>query len=718
MTTSKPKVKALSWQDGIADDDHSGGSWKMENHALADAATIMSLFYNEDWVFITADLLASEFSSPYPRVMKSEVLDGRTFSKPAEGHPLQIMLDDPTLYGGAQQFWYRSGVFDALLGNCFMWYMKANKKMLLIPAHEVQINFDEKTKLPKSYTWTSSEDAIGKSAGTTFPANEVCHVQRANPGSMWWGLSPFVPGRRSVLFSRYAGEFLNSFFEKGATPQMIVETDIGNNPEAIKTLAKSFELVNGGRKNQRRPLVLPKGAKVTQVNMTLADTQLQDFINQNREVILNLLRIPKHALGLQTAGSLGSEEHKTALRFMWQSTVKPMIKRFATALTKFFKAQGMLQDGYYIDFDTSEIEVANEDMSRKADLAIKLGGTHTLNEIRRIIWESDPLDGGDIIPGILPPPQQSSPFMLSAPAEQETKEAQDLRVKMADFDKFLDHDRVKAIDTTMAEQERTTGKKLEAITQELLLSQLEACVRVAKETLKQKARIDKDDLAAEMLGELLKDQSKFKRDYMGTLSNTLDVGYNSQVSLVFNPQNREALEALRATTSKGRRSILERLAEQRFVEISKTTSNRIVERIAKAVEAGETIAQIAQAIGDDFEKIAFSRARTIARTETLTAMSIGQQSALKDAARVMPDAKKVWITAKDARVRGNPGGLYPDAEFSHWEAHGDIVGISEKFTVGSEKLSVPRDIGASAGNSINCRCTVAIVAPGDNLGDI
>jgi len=717
-------IKALSWEDAIKNDDSGFDAWKLENQAQLDAATIMSLFYSEDWVYICCDLLASEFATPWPRVMRQEVVNGRAVNKPAEGHPLQNLLDDPTLYAGAQQFWYRAGVFDTLLGNCFFWYMKANQKMLIIPAHEVSIEFDEKTKLPKKYIWNVGDENAGIKAGVSFPVNEVCHVQRANPDSMWWGLSPVVAGRRSILFNRYSTEFLNTFFEKGATPQMIVETEISHNPEAIKTLAKSFELVNGGRKNQRRPLVLPKGAKVTQVNMTIADTQLKEFIAQNRESIIALWRIPKHALGLQQSGSLGSEEHKTALRFMWTSAVKPMLKRFSTALTKFFQASGALQKGYVIDFDVSEVELANEDLMKKAELAEKLSKTHTLNEVRRIIWESEPIEGGDIIPGILPPPaQQYEAPVVEPEPEQSEKQIEAVAVttreKMQDFDKFLASDSVKKLDETIANEESETAPKLEKIAIELLLRQLKKALEVAKNSLKSKAKIDKDDLIAEILGELLKDQNKFVKDYMGTLSNTLEVGYNSQLGLVFNPKNRDALERLRAETIKGRRSILNRLAEQRFAEISKTTSNRIVEEIAKGVEDGATVTAIAQSLSDSFSQLVYSRSRTIARTETLTALTIGQQSAAKNAAKVMPKAKKVWITAKDSRVRGNPNGKYPEADVSHWEAHGDIVGIGEKFDVDGIKADAPRDPKVSnvPAFGINCRCTMAIVAPED-LGDL
>lgn len=719
---SMQSVKAMTWEDAIAQDDGES-IWRAESDALASAATIMSWLYSEDWVFITADLLASEFASPWPRVMKQEIVDGRMTGVPAEGHPLQTLLDDPTLYGGAQAFWYRAGIFDAMLGNCFIWYMRANNKMMLIPAHEVRIEFDTKTRLPCRYVWQTGDVNAGISTGTAFPVEEVCHVMRPNPASMWWGLSPFVPGRRAILFNRYSEEFLNTFFERGATPQMIVETEISNSPEAIKTLAKSFELVSSGRKNARRPLVLPKGAKVTQVSMTLADTQLKEFIEQNREVILNLLRIPKHALGLQTSGSLGSEEHKTALRYMWTATVKPMLKRFATGLTKFFQRQGILEANYYIDFDSSEIEVASEDMARKSDLSVKLLNTHTINEVRQILWESEPVEGGDVILSLIKTQQQ--PFQygqsLNFPSQQTIQTQQqavpvggedtDLgegKQKYAHIGKILDSQGFKDAQYKVDSDVEATGDKLEKMISELLLSQLSTSLKVVKEFLGQKETPDLDALLAEILANLLSSQEQFKKDYLGVLSNTLDVGYDSQVEMVFDPKDRGALAELSAETAKGRKAILAKRSIDTFAGISRTTTDKIVEVVAKGSEDGLTLAQIAQSIGDAFAQIVPSRARTISRTETLTAVSIGQDSAIKNAARVMPKAQKVWITQMDGRARD-----------SHEDMHEDVVGIKQKFNVRGVRMSVPRDPNATgeakrvASECINCRCTTVIVSPED-----
>lgn len=708
--------KAVGLEQAILDEV---GSWSGmdEDAAMAQAQFLMGLFTEEDWVFVTADLLASNFALPWPRVMKRTIVDGRESARPDAGHKVQAILDNPSAFSDAQSFWYVNGVFDCILGNSVLWYMKANEKFAVIPAHEISIEWNDKTHFPKAYIWSPANGTKVR-----YRADEIIHVRRPNPNSRFWGLSPFVPGKRSVLFNRYSGEFLNSFFEKGATPQMIVETEINNNKEAISTLAKSFELVNGGRKNQRRPLVLPKGAKVTQVNMTLADTKLYDFINQNREVALNILRIPKHAVGLQTAGSLGSEEHKTALRFMWQSTVTPMLRRYASALEKFFKDNGMLSEDHYIEFDSSQIEIANEDMNSRADFAIKISKTHTINEIRRNVWGDEPLEGADFIPGVWRDPamekepakkppndggEQPNPDTMPEPVQppEAMPSAKWGRItEIEESDNFTNH--TKDVDDELLR----TDEVMTSLATELLLKQLERTLRVLKEEPPQKSKaFDYDALEASLEEEFFEDIVFWADGYKKNLGDTVETGYSTQLKMVFNPEHREAVAALQAETAAARKAILASRGRDSFKNISQTTIDQITSKIQQGVSAGMSISEISREIAEEFKQVTLDRAALIAKQETLAALSVGQDSACKNAAKIIPDAVKVWIDSRDSRVR-----------HTHAKMHSVTVKINEKFRIVGRggkvtEMSVPRDPKAKSSPEeiIGCRCTVAVVSAED-----
>lgn len=67
--------------------------------------------------------------------------------------------------------------------------------------------------------------------------------------------------------------------------------------------------------------------------------------------------------------------------------------------------------------------------------------------------------------------------------------------------------------------------------------------------------------------------------------------------------------------------------------------------------------------------------------------------------KIVVNVEKEWFTVGDERVRP-----------SHMISDGQVVDMNEPFVVGGELLNYPSDssLGASAGNTINCRCTSVV----------
>jgi len=140
-------------------------------------------------------------------------------------------------------------------------------------------------------------------------------------------------------------------------------------------------------------------------------------------------------------------------------------------------------------------------------------------------------------------------------------------------------------------------------------------------------------------------------------------------------------------------------------EITQTTKNQIQQYLMKSVEEGltmqETIKLLRTAGITDY------RAEMIARTETGKAANYG--SMIGTAATGLVTIKE-WIATKDARTRRVP----PDS-FDHFHMDGIKVAYDEKFNVktkygGFEQMLHPCDPSGSAGDVINCRCTLGYEA--------
>lgn len=745
------------------DPEYASGLWDPETRAFIDALTLKSLFFSEDWVFINVDLIALKIASQWLRVMKAETKDGKVSEVPAEDHPFNKVIEAPNKFQDYFAFMYVAAVDTVLEGNAVIWSGATHDKMMLIPAESVGIDFAPDGSIVRyvSAELSTLDGQMQKVGAAHFPAEEIAHIRRPNPSSLLWGLSPFVPARKSILFNRYSSEYLNNFYLKGATPGLALEMSDAANEQVALRLLRSFEQAYTGRRNQRRTLVLPKGVTAKEVSHTVADQQLVDLVNMNRETILAILKVPPQEVGLSKAGSLGSEEYKTALKNFWASTLRPTQKLIAGALTKHFQPQ--LGEGFFLDFDNSDVEILQEDKEKKAGLAEKLLKTHTLNEVRADLYQLPPVPGGDVVMGQLTPggispfglsvqnalakaaeaakQQQASavvPETLSLPAAEESRDATQAAREAAADRALKSGDWIKRREAILKEAAESGEEEMVGVLLDLWGDMAAAVLKAVKKSMKKshapliRWNVEPKTFKAEMVEWREKADVPSKtelrrrvRDAMGSfeeryidettavLEAKVELGYDASLVVPFKMPAEDEVAALRDRGASGRLGMLEERSLFTFAKMNETTTEKVIGTVEAGVAKGQTVQEIAAAVAARFSDVESikTRAMTIARTETLTAVSMGQAAAMKDLAETIPNLKKMWVNAGDARVRGNPGGLYPDSEADHWKLQGEVVDHDAKFSNG---LLYPREAGGSANEVINCRCTW-VVLPADEM---
>lgn len=176
------------------------------------------------------------------------------------------------------------------------------------------------------------------------------------------------------------------------------------------------------------------------------------------------------------------------------------------------------------------------------------------------------------------------------------------------------------------------------------------------------------------------------------------------------------------------RSLLDEFIEVRLTgkiqRINQTTQEAIRKLIEKGIFEGlgqDDIARLirneTRRLGSNGTSILMNRARAIARTETVVSANQGKYiSALSSNLQM----KKKWLPVLDARTRdGGPG-----REANHRiMANKDWIPLKEDFRVpdeyGVEELaSYPGDQRLSAGNVINCRCSIVFEPMRDSSGSL
>lgn len=157
------------------------------------------------------------------------------------------------------------------------------------------------------------------------------------------------------------------------------------------------------------------------------------------------------------------------------------------------------------------------------------------------------------------------------------------------------------------------------------------------------------------------------------------------------------------------RYLRENILTKAVVPITQSLRKAILEKLIIGEREGWGVDRIARELeSPDF---LLWRARMIVRTESLMAMQFGQKAATKQSKW---ETESEWIAANDHRTR-----------HAHRDVDGQTVDEGKKFKVPKYKKNViigydymagPGDPTASAGNVINCRCSMATVAKRDVNG--
>lgn len=101
-------------------------------------------------------------------------------------------------------------------------------------------------------------------------------------------------------------------------------------------------------------------------------------------------------------------------------------------------------------------------------------------------------------------------------------------------------------------------------------------------------------------------------------------------------------------------------------------------------------------------------ARRIARTEIQAAMEAGALAAAQASEEITGDKMyKRWLSTHDERTR-----------LSHAVADGQMVRLTEPFIVGGTPIQHPADPAGLAHETINCRCTLAILSWGEMQAEL
>jgi HK97 family phage portal protein len=205
-------------------------------------------------------------------------------------------------------------------------------------------------------------------------------------------------------------------------------------------------------------------------------------------------------------------------------------------------------------------------------------------------------------------------------------------------------------------------------------------------------------------------QETMSRGFVFAQTQTRNMSGFSKKAFNYSAQDELAIEIIKERTASEQRRTLAIRNINNYFGFDRTSTEQIQTLIERGLEEGLTTETIARNISRDFGENYGDQAFTIARTETLTAISQGimwQNQVLQE---VFSEVNKQWFHVGD--VSSNPDARKGHATFER-EGRRGIVPSNYVYVnpdTGAS-LGYPRDPRAIASEVINCRCALSSVIP-------
>jgi hypothetical protein len=148
----------------------------------------------------------------------------------------------------------------------------------------------------------------------------------------------------------------------------------------------------------------------------------------------------------------------------------------------------------------------------------------------------------------------------------------------------------------------------------------------------------------------------------------------------------------------------------KIVSVTQTLADEIIKAIMAQLGENATVIQLQESILKvigNTQRFYRYQALRIARTETTAAAGFAAIQRAKQSNLIL---EKEWIAVIDDRTRIRP--------FDHLDMNGQKVDLDKPFFVGGQELQYPGDNNGSAGNVINCRCTIGFSGKRDANGNL
>lgn len=162
--------------------------------------------------------------------------------------------------------------------------------------------------------------------------SEVTHFKLANPHSAYLGLGVIQGGGRPLDLELALTDTQASYYERHATPSMIVQSERRVPPDVFKKLRSQLRARYGGPRNAGELMVLEAGLKATSLSPSAVDAAFEPLQRQSRDRVLAMFRVPPRLLGISDQ-NVGSDKLADIQRVFDNKAIKPLLTKLQAKIS-------------------------------------------------------------------------------------------------------------------------------------------------------------------------------------------------------------------------------------------------------------------------------------------------------------------------------------------------------------------------------------------------